>query len=136
MTAAEGFGSAVRNATSTDSNRGRLPGELLAEWERMIQFCEEGYDDTIDEYHNDLAVRDVIESVLASKQLQVHEELAWFREQVAALDERFRALVQPDLVVGQPGTAWWHRHPPRWAGPELAADFQSLHGVTVAPPRT
>jgi hypothetical protein len=103
---------------------GALPTSLIAGWEFVVESCEEGYGDMLDEYFFDLTVRDTIEHVLHDGPLQECPQMAWVREQVAALDVRFRALLQEDVVVPRwSDRPWWARHPLKYAGAQTAADY-------------
>ncbi|HEV3049262.1 MAG TPA: hypothetical protein VGX50_03095, partial [Longimicrobium sp.] len=76
------------------------------------------------EYHNDLAVRDRLQTTL--------EEMdAAEAAQVAEIDARFRALLQPGLQVGPEEDQWWHRGVLRYAGPELAAGLKEWFSTDV-----
>jgi hypothetical protein len=108
-----------------------LPTTLIAAWAQIVERCEAGYDDNVDEYRCDLGVRDSIEGVLRYGPLQECPQMGWVREQVAALDLRFRALLQEDVVVPDPVVGpWWHRHPLRYAGAEAAAGYAG-YGIDV-----
>jgi hypothetical protein len=113
------------------TSQGYLPTTLIAGWEQVVERCEEGYDDNLDEYQFDLHVRDVIEPVLRNEPLRECPQMGWVREQIAALDTRFRALLQDDVVMpGPPDDPWWHRHPLRYAGSEAAAEYAG-YGIQV-----
>ena len=102
----------------------------IAAWAQAIERCEIGYDDCLDEYRSDLQVRDALEHALQDGPLRQCQQLGWVREQVAALDLRFRALLQEDVIVPGPPGPWWHRHPLRYAGAETAAEY-ALLGIQV-----
>ena len=107
---------------------GALPTTLIAGWEFAVTSGEQGYADSLDEYRSDLAVRTTIERVFDDEPLSECPQLGWVREQVGALDARFRALLQQDVVLpGGAADPWWLRHPLRYAGPEAATEF----GVSV-----
>ena len=92
--------------------QGHLPTTLIAAWQQIVEQCEEGYADHPDEYRFDLQARDILEQVLRDGPLRECPQMGWVREQVEALDRRFRALLREDVVVpGPPGDPWWHRHP-------------------------
>jgi hypothetical protein len=110
---------------------GALPTSLIAGWESVVESCEESYDDNLDEYHFDLSVRDNIEHVLHDGPLQECPQMGWVREHVAALDVRFRALLQEDVVIpGGPGQSWWTRHPLKFAGAQTAVEYAKM-GIHV-----
>lgn len=99
-------------------------GMLLDEWREFVASCEAGYGWNVYEYHNDLAVRDRLQTTL--------EEMdAAEAAQVAEIDARFRALLQPGVQVGPEEDQWWHRGVLRYAGPELAAGLKDWFSVDV-----
>jgi hypothetical protein len=58
-------------------------------------------------------------------------QLGWVREQVATVDLRFCVLLQEDVIVtGPPDEPWWRRHPLRYAGAGIAAEYAVL-GIHV-----
>ncbi|HLL67055.1 MAG TPA: hypothetical protein VK453_15330 [Micromonosporaceae bacterium] len=131
MTDEVSFVHLFREAAATSSNRSWLPGDLIEAWDQFVTFCADGYHDNIYEYTNDLHVRDTIEAVLRNEPLRERSEMVWFQEQVEQVDIRFRALLQEHQLVGPPERPWWRRHPPKYAGAELAADYLADHGVHV-----
>ncbi|AHH99841.1 hypothetical protein GCM10010174_44690 [Kutzneria viridogrisea] len=108
------------------------PTELLDRWDGFVVLCEEGYEDNIYEYNNDLSVRDAIDSVLRDGRLREFDQWQWFKEQVDAIDARFRAVTYPEPVRGGADWPWWRAHVPARAGSELAADLHSRYGVVVS----
>lgn len=115
-----------------DAAGGSLPTRLVDSWEQVIEFCEAGYHDVLDEYRFDLSVRDSIERTLHDEPLRECPQMGWVRAQVAALDGRFRALLQEDVVLrGAEEDPWWFRHPPKYAAAEAAAEFARCYGVQV-----
>ena len=99
-------------------------GMLLDEWREFVAGCEAGYGWNVYEYHNDLAVRDRIAAGL-------DEMDADAAAQVAEVDARFRALLQPGVQVGPEEDPWWHRGVLRYAGPALAAELKEWFSVDV-----
>jgi hypothetical protein len=100
------------------------PAMLLDEWRDFVQECEAGYPWNAVEYHNDLSFRDRIEAGLADADPAVAAE-------VAELDARFRALLQPGVQVGPEEDPWWHRGVLRYAGAELAVGLKEWFQVEM-----
>jgi hypothetical protein len=120
-------------AASAEVTGGRayLPGELVDQWSGVVDLVLAGYDGSLDEYFSDLAVRRSVDAVLESDLLTGRPELNWIREQIAATDERLRALQQNEPLPRSDSWPWWRRFPPRYAGSELSADYLSTYGVRV-----
>lgn len=94
--------------------------------------CEDGYEWGIDEYGNELGVRDAIESALHAPVLGKYPELGAFRVRVAEIDAKFMALLSEGPEVRGPKHTWWSRRLPHAAGPELASDARRLFGVELS----
>lgn len=105
------------------------PQALLEAWRGLVEACENGYEYNVMEYHADLAVRDRLERCLRSPG-RADASLA---AQVAEVDARFRALLQPGVEVGPENDPWWHRGVPRYAGTDLAEGMHEWFGVEVDP---
>lgn len=118
------------NVTQTETRAdapGESPEELLDEWRGLVEECEEGYGYNVMEYHADLAVRDRLEECLRAP----GRTDASFAAQLAEVDDRFRALLQPGVEVGPADDPWWHRGVPRYAGEALADGMHEWFGVEV-----
>lgn len=111
------------NDTETESAE-----ELLDEWRGLVEACEQGYEYNVMEYHADLSVRDRLET-----RLRGAPPVEGFAAQVAEVDARFRALLQPGVEVGPADDPWWHRGVPRYAGSALADGMREWFGVEVQP---
>lgn len=102
------------------------PTGVIERWGGFVRECEEGY---LKEFHFDLSVRQLIETLRRDPELLRFRELDWVWVEIAAIDERYRALSLPKAAV-YPGP-WWEGGIPRKAGPKLAAEFLALYGVRV-----
>jgi hypothetical protein len=106
------------------------PTAVIEGWLGFVVECEGGYADNIYEFDNDLSVRRTIEKLLGDQRLSDFEQMGWVRDEIAAVDERYRALLGE--VEVRPGRPWWEARVPRLAGAELAEDFETTYGVRVA----
>jgi hypothetical protein len=106
-------------------------GQLVEAWDRLVEQVEEGYDDNIYEYTNNLFVRDLIDQAIADPILKRFPQVRALRERVAPIDERFRAATQDGVDMGSDDDPWWRRRVARRAGAEFADDIKSLYGVDV-----
>ncbi|MFC9969866.1 hypothetical protein ACFVH6_03070 [Spirillospora sp. NPDC127200] len=89
--------------------------EMVGEWERLVTEVENGYEDMVDEYTNDLYCRNWLHE--AWLLLDEHLLVIW-SPRVEELDGRFRAATVDDdgQAVGyfhrvDPDLWWWRRHP-------------------------
>ncbi|MEU7756481.1 hypothetical protein AB0B57_13395 [Micromonospora sp. NPDC049101] len=110
---------------------GRRPTGYVEGWEQFVGFCEDGYDDVLDEYWNDLSVRHAIETVLTDERLRGFPQMGWVRERVEAADERFRAVLSEQPMPGLADRPWWEAHVPAFVGPVLAAELWDSYGISV-----
>lgn len=128
------FVAQFRKASATATGiRAYLPGEMVDAWKHTVDGYLDGYDDPLDEYYYGLGIRGSLEAVLRDPEMQHFPELNWVREQVTEADQRFRTMLQDEPVprLADLGLPWWESHPPRYAGPELAAEYLSRYGVHV-----
>jgi hypothetical protein len=112
--------------------RDTTPSELLARWSKLVSECEAGYLGDAEDYFNDLTSRDAIERAVRNEDLCRYDEMVAFKEQVARIDERFRALLEPDAFPRIPAEDWWARGVVRSAGPRLVRDLRDRYGVVIA----
>ncbi|MCX5410411.1 hypothetical protein [Streptomyces sp. NBC_00059] len=108
------------------------PEALLGRWSTFVDQCEQGYRGDAEDYFNDLTSRNSLERALASDELQKFPELAVLRAEVEALDERFRALLLPDVFPRIPEETWWARGLVRAGRKRLVDDLRREYGVEVA----
>lgn len=112
--------------------RGGLRG-LLEGWERVVDQVAAGYALGLDDYLNDMDLRDLIEGALP---LAAQSERASAAARLAAADARLKALVEPagSCLWGAaaarehgwtPERQWWYFTRPRRAGAELLADLKT-----------
>jgi hypothetical protein len=84
---------------------------------------EEGYRLTVDDYTNDLAVREWLELVQPLLTERVEQSLM---SRLVPLDERFRqATTMTRRRLPGAGEGWWYRVPRRLVG-ELAEDIERM----------
>src|SRR5262245_40732492 len=110
-----------------------LPG-LVASWERLVQSVEAGYRLGLDDYLNDLDVRQLIEEALEVASDQQRDELD---DRIQRADEAMRSLVLPvDACLWGPEIAeeegwtakrnWWYFSRPINANSELLAEIDEV----------
>lgn len=107
------------------------PGAALQEWEDFVESCEDGYDDNIYEYANDLSIRTTIEEACRNPAVGQLPETAQFLEAVRTVDRRFWNILGADRLPNTEDRYWWEAHLPRYGGIELANDLHGRHGVSI-----
>ena len=114
---------------------GGLPG-LLDDWENLGSVVEEGYALGLDDYLNDLDVRQLLADALAVAPLK---ESVAYAERLQRADEQMQALLAPvevclwgDEVAEEEGwTArnnWWYFSRPRHGDPDFLAELAEALG--------
>jgi hypothetical protein len=109
---------------------GGLDG-LLEVWERVVVAIEGGYALGLDDYLNDLDVRELVAAVLP---LLAERDRPRTLRRLNALDQRLRAATEPttaclwgERVARSNGWSadahWWYYARPRRPGPALRADL-------------
>ena len=94
---------------------------LLERWTDFVSAVERGFDEALDDYTNELTVRDLIEEVRVTL---TEGGQAYLDRSLRPLDERFEQVtrtVDKPLLPGAGGAApgqWWYRVPQR-PGEEL-----------------
>jgi hypothetical protein len=106
--------------------RGASLNQLIGQWDEFVRAVEHGYDDSIYEYTNDLAVRDHLEKLISASSSTLAAKL---RGAFAPIDERFANATEPakSPISAAQGDLppWWRRVPKRREG-ELADDLKSM----------
>jgi hypothetical protein len=99
---------------------------MLGRWSAFVTTVERGYDDSIYEYTNDLAVRDRLDGLAAGAGPPLRAKL---HGALADADRRFTAATEeagrPLRESAEQAPAWWRRVPRRRVG-ELAEDLAAL----------
>jgi hypothetical protein len=104
--------------------------ELVHRWERIVDEVERGYDLTLDDYLNDMDLRDLVARTAPTAPASTRSAMA---PRLAAADSRFRSATEPcgplwgpDVAEEQahdPRRQWWYFRRPARPGPTLAADL-------------
>ncbi|MBI1764851.1 MAG: hypothetical protein HYR56_25860 [Acidobacteria bacterium] len=114
---------------------GGLAG-LLESWETLVRTVEEGYTLGLDDYLNDLDVRQLLEDALAVAAVAERKAIV---PRLQRADEQMQAQVQPtdvclwgDEVAEEEGwTArnnWWYFSRPRHGDPDFLAELTEAVG--------
>jgi len=123
----------VERAQQAMEERGWRPGtlnEYVDGWASLAEEVEVGYSMTVDDYTNDLAVREWLDRVLPMLAERVRASLL---SRLAPLDERFRrSTVTPAGPLPGCGTSTWCRLP-RTLVDELREDAIRLNLIPSEP---
>ncbi|MFD7258422.1 hypothetical protein [Streptomyces sp. NPDC059874] len=106
------------------------PSRAVGYWRQFVENCEEGYEDSLAEYRNELSIRRFLQAVIDDPQVQQSAEAQWFSAEVAVIDARFSALIAGGFDVTG-GWGWWERRIPRIGGGTFLIDVRDAYGVDV-----
>jgi hypothetical protein len=105
--------------------------ELVEMWANLVEQCVDGYDWTIYEFDNEMAVRDDIETLLVDSSLECFDEFRDFQRRVAELDGRYKSLLQENVRRPVPSDYWWRTGVLQSAGDEYCKDMSSRYSIHV-----
>ncbi len=93
---------------------------LVRHWEQIVEDVERGYQLTLDDYRNDLDLRDLLAGALAAATADERESLT---ARVEAADRAFRDATEPGRPIRNDTPHWWYRRRPRAMGSALRKDL-------------
>jgi hypothetical protein len=110
---------------------GGLSG-LLEQWDRVATSIEQGYDGLLDEYLNDMDLRDILEDALEVASV---DDDAPVRQHVGLADARVRAATVPcgpiwgrevaESEAMDPALQWWYFVRPKEPGDDLRSELEA-----------
>jgi hypothetical protein len=104
--------------------RGYSLNAALSAWEHFVERVESGYTMTIDDYTNDLSIRQWPEE---AREFLTPRVAASMDERLAIPDARFRkATTEASRRLACPGDGWWVRRIPKVLVGELAEDVSRM----------
>jgi hypothetical protein len=115
-------GRALADASAAGGRRWTLNGAIGA-WRELVAQVEQGYDDVVEEYADDLAVRDRLQAVLAV--LPQGAVRTWVAREIEDIDGRFRAATR-ESDVGGADEPWWRRRVPKVLVGQPASDLEAV----------
>ncbi|MFJ2897477.1 hypothetical protein ACIO87_21635 [Streptomyces sp. NPDC087218] len=116
----------------TLGKRTLTPGRAVEAWLQFVESCEEGYEDSLAEYRNELSIRRFLQAVIDDPQVRRAPDAQWFIREVEDIDAKFSALLEGGFRV--PGRwGWWERRIPRIGGGVFLIDVRDAYGVEVEP---
>jgi hypothetical protein len=112
-----------------------LPG-LVESWEKVVQAVDEGYSLTLDDYLNDMDVRQLINDAInvasASELEKFEERLQQADDQMKSLTRRGQTCLWGDELAEEEGWTpkknWWYYARPIKADPDLLAEIDEVAG--------
>jgi hypothetical protein len=106
-------------------------GGLVERWEQIVSWIQDGYDLTIDDYLNDMDLRQLLDR---SWELASPETQAAWRTRLTLADDRFKAETETSPPLWgesvteeegySPDRQFWFFRRPRRPGPTLTADLR------------
>lgn len=109
----------------------KLLWDLTDRWGSVVDECRQGYFMGIEEYDNDISIRDAIELVILEESIHRYSEYPFFKQKVEEIDQKFRLLLQDNLKRPDKNT-WWRQGVLKIAGKQLTDDFLIHYGLHIA----
>jgi hypothetical protein len=112
-----------------ETTRHRTVAGLIRRWENLVEDVETGYRFTIDDYTNDLSIREIIDRIADATNPRLKAKLLSL---LAPLDERFTEATFVSVKPPFPGAlrsrpdAWWYARLPLKLVDELREDSERL----------
>ncbi|WDE06524.1 hypothetical protein SG34_006285 [Thalassomonas viridans] len=103
---------------------------LIDKWRCFVEECEEGYQWNFSEYKNEIRVRYLIQNLMDDEKLSKGEEFKEVFAEIEKLDQRFKALLQPNIVIDK-GDGWWDKSVLNKAGYDYCQYMYDVYGVIV-----
>jgi hypothetical protein len=101
---------------------------MVDAWRELVAQIEDGYDESIDEYTNDLSVRQLLDELLDV--LPAGTVRTWVTKEVTESDERYlratHAVAEP--IFGANEVPWLWRRVPTVLSGELRRDVEAVLG--------
>lgn len=117
------------------------PEYVLHEYSQLVDMIRDGYDWEWAEYDNDMWIRDAIQSLLDSDQLNEFAEFGSFRAAIAEQDARLNEALSPQVALTRRKGWWRQRLPIRAEGTFLVElrvlfDYEAIDAAEEEAPGT
>jgi hypothetical protein len=101
---------------------------LIGRWREVVEQIEEGYEDNVYEYWNDVAMRDLLEELLAV--VPAGSVRSWVTDEVCEIDIRYRRGTREvdKPIFGSGERPWWWWRVPNVLVGELREDLEQELG--------
>lgn len=100
---------------------------LLEGYEGLIESLSKEYDWNIEEFDNDIFIREVIEVILVSKSLKIYNEYDEFQNRIMELDQKLKEISYP--YIRQHDKKWWENIILKNGGPTYNEDVFMNYGI-------
>ena len=106
------------------------PSSLISDWDLFVNLCEIGFNFGLDEYENDVRVREWIELIISDTNLCNFKELNTFLEMVEVIDNRLKNIFIPNVLLSG-RRYWWEQGVLSFAGEKYARDLKNRYNILV-----
>jgi hypothetical protein len=100
-------------------------------WGEFISDCKDCYQFSFSEFDYDILIRNDVESLLQSKELEEVEEFNFFKESILKLDEQFKELLHPVYEFSIETQYWWQKKVLKYAGRKYAEQIKKHFGFNI-----
>ncbi len=99
--------------------------ELLNDWRYFVEEIARGYNDSLDDYTNDLSIRDLLEDIMRRIPRPLKDKI---NNVLNPIDKKFFIVtkeIEKSLLYKVDAGSWWYRIPMNYSG-EFEEDLKSL----------
>jgi hypothetical protein len=107
------------------------PNYFASCWEEFISACKDCYQFSSSEFDYDILIRNDIESLLRTRELEEFEEFNFFKESVSKLDDKFKELLHPVFEFPIETQYWWQKKVLKYAGKKYAEQIKNHFGFNI-----
>lgn len=109
----------------------RSPQDIILRYEGLVkELAEDGYDDYLVEFDNDLALRNIIKKLLQDENILAHREMNEWKLEIARIDEELKKLfIQGSERNGVDN--WWQKGILKNGSGDYAEDIFLMYGIRI-----
>lgn len=85
------------------------PNYFVGGWDEFISTCKDCYQFSSSEFDYDILIRNDIESLLRTRELEEFEEFNFFKYSISKLDDKFKELLHPVFELPIETQYWWQK---------------------------
>jgi hypothetical protein len=119
---------------STFGWAGRVTSEEVVErWRTFGGDCIDGYPWDIEDYLNDLTLRNTLQKVESPLREISRIQVSSLMREIYAVDATLQAVFQREVFLAAPEDQWWMRRAPTYAARDFCREFEQSYRVKVRP---
>ncbi|NEM97419.1 hypothetical protein [Pontibacter burrus] len=112
-------------------NKNNGPNYFIEGWGDLISACNSGFQFSSSEFDYELLIRDEIEKILQSKELEKYAEFQLFKDKIKELDDEFRKCTHPQYKLPIKTNNWWQNSVLKYSGELYAEQIKKHFGFDI-----